>query len=565
MPTLDDAKGFLRLFAKITGSVGLYGLTHPATATAVGLLYDSVVGLLEAAHELELSAVDGTVVVNGVPAEVAGPVCVLFSRHGIHSIVFTDGVERDELTLLLGFFSSGEKGQEPSLQGSRHVRVNAVHYVKSGEKKEIDAVAGLCADALDGLNFEGMIKTVVERAVKNEDDRKKVFESVMKRFASEVDDKVNEATAVLESEKEEIRLEKENTERVIRSAAMSAITVDGAGNVVMLESEAERVTGSTLRERSGKPVWDDLKEGQMVTLAVGDAGGMAVKEVIVMGEDETKRVIRASNAVIRDIEGRMVGLFSVLSDMTRYREIERMKKDFVANVTHELRTPLVATKQALSNIIEFPEALDEGHRRMIDIALRNTQRLYRLVNDILDFSKIEADRLRLSKEMIETGTLLREIFASIKPLADGHSVALGLDVPQALPRLFADRDRITQVIVNLMSNAIKFTPCGGTVIVSTGDVLRAGTETLLEISVMDTGCGIEEKDIARVFEKFEQVDGRKDTGISGTGLGLTITRAIVELHGGTIRVESVPGKGSIFIFTVPMVPEDAVFIKKAAN
>ena len=565
MMTIDDAKVFLRLFAKITGGVSLYGLAHPATASAVVLLHETVTRLLKDGHELTMSALDNTVIVNGVPGEAAGPVCGLFSRHGIHSIVFTDGVERGELTALLGFLSSGEKGTDPLWQGGPHIRINSVHYIKTGEKKDIEATPDLSPDALEGLNFESMIRMVVERAVKNEADRKKVFESVIKRFASEVEDKVKEATAVLESEKEEIRQEKENTERVLRSAAMSAITVDGAGNVVMLESEAELVIGATLRERSGKPVWDGLKEGQMVTVATGGAQGMAVKDVMVRGEDETKRVIRASNAVIRDIEGRMVGLFSVLSDMTRYKEIDRMKKDFVANVTHELRTPLVATKQALTNILEFPESLDEGHRRMVEIALRNTQRLYRLVNDILDFSKLEAGRLRLSKEMIETGPLLREVLSSIRPLAESRGVALAIDAPGALPRLFADRDKITQVIVNLISNAIKFTPGGGTVSVSTGAALQTGMDTLLEISVRDTGCGIEEKDISRVFEKFEQVEGGKNTGISGTGLGLPITKAIVELHGGTIRVKSAIGKGSIFTFTVPMVPEDAVFVRKAAN
>lgn len=109
MLTLDDSKGFLRLFAKITGSVGLYGLAHPATASSIGLLQETVARLLKDNHELTLSALDATVVVNGVPAESAGPVCGIFARHGIHSLVLKDGVERDELTALLGFLSPGEK------------------------------------------------------------------------------------------------------------------------------------------------------------------------------------------------------------------------------------------------------------------------------------------------------------------------------------------------------------------------------------------------------------------------------------------------------------------------
>jgi PAS domain S-box-containing protein len=354
-------------------------------------------------------------------------------------------------------------------------------------------------------------------------------------------------------------MEKERTERVISRSVNGSITVDNGGNLLMLNPEAERITGKRLSAHAGRPVWDGLGEGQMVTYA-GASNAFSTADITVIGEDSTRRLIQASNAIINDIDGRMVGIFSVLSDITKYRELEAMKRDFVASVTHELRTPIVATKQALSNVLNLCNGIDEDSRKMLEISLRNTERLLRLVNDILDFSKMEAGRFKLNQTLIETTPFLKETTEGVRPFAESRGVSLVMNIHTALPRLFVDRDRTAQVVVNLLSNAIKFSSKGGAVTIESPGFERAGAEAFLKITVLDTGCGIKKEDQAKIFERFVQVGERQSIGgVAGTGLGLAISRSIIEMHGGKITLESEPGKGSAFTITVPMLPEDAAF------
>lgn len=565
MEKIDEYREIVKSFSKILGRTTLYGISHPASANAISSFYESMASALAKEAVLTFSSDAGKVIVNGDVAEEGGPLSEFFQKHNLLSLQFDRGVSREEvLTLLSALCGSGKShGEDISLPGVKNIKTNTVHYVKAGEriKADLDEPLGQI-ESLEGFSFDQLLKKVIDRAVKKDEDKKKVYELVMKKFSSEVDDKIHEATRELENERDAILEEKKETENVVASSVLGTITVDGAARVVLIDPEAEKVVGSSLREKAGKPVWEGLGEGQMVTVARKGAQAFTVSDILVKGEDETKRTLRASNAMIKDVDGKMVGLFSVLSDMTRYRELEQMKKDFVANVTHELRTPLAATKQALSNLMLFTSGLGDDQKKMLDIALRNTERLGRLVNDILDFSKLEAGRIRLRQEMIEAGPLLKDILMSLKPLADSRGLSLALEAPAALPRVFVDRDRITQVLVNLLSNAIKFTPPGGRVSVHVSGVARSGVNTLLEVAVKDTGRGIDKSDIGKIFEKFVQVGETNNAVIKGTGLGLTITKAIVELHGGSIRVESEPGKGSVFTVGLPMLPEDAVFIKE---
>lgn len=557
---MENYREFGRSFLKICSRVGLYGITHPATAAAISSFHADLKAVA-GAGDISISSADGKVLLNGVVIEEKGPIHGLFDRLGASSVTFKRGVGSDELSVFLAAITQTPVDTKFLKEGTANIRINAVHYVRTSEEAPRENGAEVFSGGeLEGMGFEQMIRRFIERTVKSEEDRKKVFEAVMSRFAFELEEKVKEATVRLESEKDDLVRDREKTEGLLSGAVLSTITIDDEGRVLMLDPDAEKVVSAKFKDKAGLPIWDGLREGQMCTVAKKTGEAFTVNDIMVKGEDETKRVIRASNALIRNTEGRMVGLFSVLSDITKYKELDKMKKDFVANVTHELRTPLVATKQALSNLLSVPEGLSDGHKSMIGIALRNTERLYRLVNDILDFSRIDAGRLKLNREVIETSLLLKEIIASIAPFAEKKGVSLDLAASGALPRLWADRDRVTQVFVNLLSNALKFTGKGGTVTVSVTGVRKEGADVFLEVAVRDTGCGIAPEDTGKIFEKFVQAGNHENTGIKGTGLGLTITKAIVEMHGGGIRVESRPGKGSVFYATMPIVPEDSRFL-----
>lgn len=170
--------------------------------------------------------------------------------------------------------------------------------------------------------------------------------------------------------------------------------------------------------------------------------------------------------------------------------------------------------------------------------------------------------MTVNKEIIETGRFLFNITESLKPFAQSRGVELSLKATRALPRLFSDRNKTTQVLVNLISNGIKHTDPGGSVTIDVPGMQKRGEETLLMISVRDTGRGIAPEDQKKIFEKFTQTGGAGGTSIKGSGPGLTMTKALVDLHGGTIDVKSEPGAGSVFTVSLPMLPEDSTCLDK---
>jgi signal transduction histidine kinase len=230
----------------------------------------------------------------------------------------------------------------------------------------------------------------------------------------------------------------------------------------------------------------------------------------------------------------------------KLRELAEMKEEFLALTTHDLRSPLTV----ISGVISFFTSgrlgkLSPEQQNMVAMMERNAQSLIELVNDLLDASKLESGTLRLDVASIDLGGLIDEIRETMEPLAREKGITLEEEIAPDLPPVEADRPKLRRILVNLLSNAVKFTGKGGTV------TLKA--ETLGEevrLSVSDTGVGIAPEDVERLFDKYEQARSRATRGEKGTGLGLYITKQLVELHGGEIKVESEVGRGSTFSFTM---------------
>ncbi|MFL6255466.1 MAG: ATP-binding protein [Pyrinomonadaceae bacterium] len=234
------------------------------------------------------------------------------------------------------------------------------------------------------------------------------------------------------------------------------------------------------------------------------------------------------------------------------REVSAMKEEFLALTTHDLRSPLTV----ISGVINFFTSgrlgdMTAEQRNMVAMMERNTQNLIELVNDLLDASKLESGTMRLDFSTIELSALLDELRHQMQPLAAEKEIALEEGVPSELPPLRADRAKLRRVLVNLISNAVKFTPRGGRVSLS-----AAPEGPLVRVSVTDTGVGIPEEDLRDIFDKYAQARSRATRSEKGTGLGLYITRQLVELHGGHIEVQSEVGKGSTFSFTIPVAGND---------
>jgi signal transduction histidine kinase len=225
-----------------------------------------------------------------------------------------------------------------------------------------------------------------------------------------------------------------------------------------------------------------------------------------------------------------------------------MKEEFLALTTHDLRSPLTV----ISGVISFFTSgrlgeLSPEQKNMVAMMERNAQSLIELVNDLLDASKLESGTMRLDITSIDLRGLIDEVRETMEPLAREKGIALEMTFATALPPVEADRTKLRRILVNLLSNALKFTGKGGGV-----EVRAAKEEERVRLSISDTGVGIAREDVERLFDKYEQARSRATRGEKGTGLGLYITKQLVELHGGEIKVDSEPGKGSTFSFTLPI-------------
>jgi two-component system phosphate regulon sensor histidine kinase PhoR len=245
----------------------------------------------------------------------------------------------------------------------------------------------------------------------------------------------------------------------------------------------------------------------------------------------------------------------VLQDVTELQRLERARRDFVANIGHELRTPLASIKLAVETLTETvkddPEATQDFLRR-IDVEVDG---LTQLVRELLELSRIESGQVPLERKAVDLRDLLERATTRLRAQAERAGISLTLEAAPSLPPVYADPDRIEQVLVNLLHNAIKFNHPGGSVVVAA----QPNADNWITISVQDTGIGIPSDDLPRIFERFYKVDkARTASGAreGGTGLGLAIARHIAQAHGGRIWVESAEGAGSTFYFTLPVVDQD---------
>jgi signal transduction histidine kinase len=235
---------------------------------------------------------------------------------------------------------------------------------------------------------------------------------------------------------------------------------------------------------------------------------------------------------------------------SKLRELAEMKEEFLALTTHDLRSPLTV----ISGVISFFTSgrlgeLSPEQKNMVTMMERNTQNLIELVNDLLDASKLESGTMRLDKTSFDLREVINELRETmLLPLSKEKEIRLIETFPADLPPVQADRAKLRRILLNLLSNALKFTAKGGRVEVSA----ELQETERVRVSVSDTGVGIAPEDVARLFDKYEQTRSRATRGEKGTGLGLYITKQLVELHGSEITVNSEPGKGSTFSFTLPL-------------
>lgn len=251
-----------------------------------------------------------------------------------------------------------------------------------------------------------------------------------------------------------------------------------------------------------------------------------------------------------------------IRDVSKEKEIDRMKSEFISTVGHELRTPLTSIKNAVDIVLgKSAGAVNENQRRFLSMADRNIDRLSGIINELLDISKIESGTIKIELRPLDLGVSLDMAIASLKSRASEKSISIHKEIPSDLPQAYGDSDKAEQIFINLIDNATKFTPEGGHIYVSAKEVRseEEGKQSAIEVSVADNGIGIRPDELEKVFDRFHQVEESLTREVQGTGLGLSIVKGLVEAHGGKIWVESEVGKGSKFTFTLPQYsPQNAL-------
>lgn len=417
-------------------------------------------------------------------------------------------------------------------------------------------------------DLAGAIDRELAGYVGSAESRTRLVSTLTSAVSERLEEKVAEATTGLKTQYESIVAEKDRereiahlkyknvlaeknqTEAIVQSLAEGVVVVNGRGEVMMMNAAAEKLLGVEKGKKVGRPLKENLKGDELVSL-VGEAGKGSEKLIELDSTQlETRKVIRASSAVVENENGQTIGMVSVLTDITKQKELDQLKSQFVSTVTHELRTPVVAMQKALTVVLDKTAGpLTEDQLKFLDIANRNLNRLGFLITDLLDFSKLEAGKMNMEFTDASVARVITETCDALSTWIHSKQIVLERGIADNLPDVRMDPQRITQVLSNLLSNALKFTPPSGRV--SVGAKLAEGGR-MVEVSVDDTGPGISKKDLEKVFERFLQLGERRSSDVSGTGLGLSIAREIVELHGGKIWAQSQEGKGATFIFTLPV-------------
>jgi two-component system phosphate regulon sensor histidine kinase PhoR len=340
--------------------------------------------------------------------------------------------------------------------------------------------------------------------------------------------------------------EKARLEAILATMADGIIITDHAGTIILTNGAAARMFGVTPHQMNGRSFVQVVRDHE---LANGMRACLETKElqtkVVELGPQH--QVIRALFTLVNEVEG--FASLVMLQDITEIRRTEATRRDFIANVSHELRTPLASLKALVETLqagaLDDREAAEHFLERMNNEVDDVTQ----IVKELLELSRIESGQAVLKPEEVELGPLLTNIANRLQAQADRAGLQLEVRVPDELPLAWADQDRLQQVISNLLHNAIKFTPNGGSITLSA----FTHDDKMLAIEVRDSGVGIAKEDLPRIFERFYKVDKARSGG--GTGLGLAIAKHIVQAHGGTIWAKSVEGQGATFVFTLPIATD----------
>ena len=369
---------------------------------------------------------------------------------------------------------------------------------------------------------------------------------------------LNQTASRLDRTIQTVKEERNLSSAILGSMVEGVAVVSGAERLVFANPGFAAILGLDVPPVSGSPLLEVVRQTELIE---------AVRRVL-MGEPRVEAEIAtgtlrqhyfaATVAAVR--EGETSGAVIVLHDITELRKLERIRRDFVANVSHEFRTPLTAIQGFAETLLSGAMDDSQNRGRFLGIILEHARRLARLTEDLLKLSQMDADRLELELRRVGVAQLVESCYETAQRRAAEKELTLSLSLPESLPDVSGDARRLQEVLQNLLDNAIQYTLPGGKIILSADS---RDDEVIFTVS--DSGIGIPQSDQPRIFERFYRVDAARSREAGGTGLGLAIAKHLVEVHGGRIWVESELGSGSKFHFSVPVFDSERAAVRSAVQ
>lgn len=405
---------------------------------------------------------------------------------------------------------------------------------------------------LQSISLGNLVKGLVEASVRDPKERVRAYEEALGMIRDAMDKQVEEATRAIRAEKEHAVNTRTRTEQVLSTVAEGKMIIDKQGRILMMNPAAETIAGKKFMELAGHHITEHIKPGEHF-LAISEdmdlAGRAPTGEVSVAGDESVEKAMRSSFALLEDDEGRVIGAYTTLPNIMKFKEAERLQEEFLSRITHDLQSPLSSITSALEMLTDSAGAkLDQTEEKFLDISVRNSHRLVKMIKGILDFSKLQSGKMEVNPKPVPVSAIINEAGEGLIPWSRTKNINLVLRPPSPELTVMADHEKMVQVLTNLISNAMKATPSGGTIIVAASPSPRKDATAV--IGVRDTGHGIAKEDLEKVFDKFVQIKANRHR--EGVGLGLAIVKEFIRLHGGSIWAVSEVGKGSTFYFTLPL-------------
>ncbi len=481
-------------------------------------------------------------------------------------------------------FQIQEKRKDSTLPGkisgiSRNISVEGICFISKkklepGNRLELEV---FFPSESKPLRIEGEVRW--SRLVQSKKS-KAMFETGVELFTLDKGDVNKFISNILPEHRraeEALRESEKRLSQIIQGSSIPTFVIDNRHLITHWNKACESLTGIPAKEMLGtRKQWCAFYSKQrpmMADLIMDKASEKQIagyyrdkyrKSTVIKGAYETEdfflhvgkgeKYLFFTAAPLRDLEGKIIGAIETLQDITERKRIEKslkeameVKSQFISMVSHELRTPLTAIKEAIAIVLDGSAGeINDEQKDFLDMAKRNVDRLARLIHNALDFQKLERGKMEFNIQENDINEVVKDIWNTMSSLARDAGLDFSIRLKDKLPSITFDKDKITQVLVNIVNNAIKFTNEGRIVIATSQE------GNVVQVSVRDTGPGIKKKDLSKLFHSFEQLSAPRGEKMGGTGLGLAISKEIVEKHRGKIWAESKVGQGTTFHFILPV-------------